>query len=60
MCEGAHLQAMKVLDKDDKKLYDTLMKMTNMQSIDCSDLDIPKSWLYAIKNYHIDEELKND
>jgi|TARA_R110002124_G_scaffold232719_1_gene397809 hypothetical protein len=51
---------MKVLDKDDKKLYDTLMKMTNMQSIDCSDLDIPKSWLYAIKNYHIDEELKND
>jgi hypothetical protein len=51
---------MKVLDKDDKKLYDTLMKMTNLQSIDCWDISAPKGWLYTIKNYHIDKELKND
>jgi hypothetical protein len=51
---------MKVLDKDDKKLYDTLMKMTNLQSIDCWDISAPKGWLKNIKNLKIDKELKND
>jgi hypothetical protein len=51
---------MKVLDKDDKKLYDSLMKMINIQIIYCSNLDIPKGWLKNIKNLKINEELKND
>jgi len=49
---------MEVLDKDNKKIYNNLMKMTKMEKIDCSNVKIPKGWLKNIKDLKINEELK--
>lgn len=34
------------------------MKMTKLENIDCSNVEIPKGWLYNIKNLKINEDLK--
>ena len=45
---------MKVLNKHDKDIYDTLMSVVKFEKIDCSNVEIPKGWIdniYKISRY---------
>lgn len=42
MCEGAQLQAMKVLDKEEKDVYESLN--IPFKFVDCWDVKVPESW----------------
>ena len=49
---------MKVLDKDEKAVYDAFMKMIKMEKVDYSNIKTPDDWLSEIKDLKINEELK--
>lgn len=49
---------MKVLDGEEKKVYNELLSMIPFEKIDCWDTPIPKSWLNNIKDLKIDESLR--
>ena len=35
---------MKVLDKEEKAIYDGLMEEVDFKFIDCRDVEVPESW----------------
>ena len=49
---------MKVLDKEEKKVYNEFINMIKFEKIDCWNTPIPESWLNNIKDLKIDEDLK--
>lgn len=49
---------MKVLDKDEKIIYDEFMKMIKMEKVDYSNIETPDDWLSEIKDLKINGELK--
>jgi hypothetical protein len=49
---------MKVLDKDEKAVYDEFMKTIKMEKVDYSNIETPEDWLFEIKDLKINDELK--
>ena len=45
---------MKVLDKDEKKIYNEFINMIQFENIECWNVLTPKSWL----NLNVNEDLK--
>jgi len=45
---------MKVLDKDEKKIYDEFINMIQFENIECWNVPTSKSWL----NLNVNEDLK--
>ena len=41
---------MKVLNKNDKKIYNAFINTIKFEKIDCWDVEIPKGWLNNIKS----------
>mgnify|MGYP003657427870 CR=1 FL=1 len=49
---------MKILDTDEKKVYDEFINMIQFENIDCWDIQAPEEWLNNIKDLKINEDLK--
>jgi len=44
---------MKVLNKHDKDIYDTVMSVVEFKKIDYSNIKIPKDWIDEIKSIKV-------
>ena len=40
---------MKILNKDEKKIYDEFINMIQFENIECWNMPTPKSWLNNLK-----------
>ena len=41
---------MKVLDKDEKNIYDEIIKSLKFTKVECWDVDIPKGWIDNVES----------
>ena len=44
---------MKVLNKHDKDIYDSVMSVVEFKKIDCSNIPIPKDWIDETKRVKV-------